>query len=337
MKIHSALATTAITCKRALRLATVIAASVPCLGYAQDYPTKPIILKVAYAVGGPADAAARQLQGPLQAALGQPVIVENVPGASGTLGTMAALRAPADGYTVLVATGSDAILGPLALASVKYKADELRLVHPLIVSEFVLVSSTKHSFAGLDDVVAKAKAPGQPPFSFGTWGPGSVPQLILADLKAQTGIQAVEVPYRGAAPIVQDLMGGQIDLAFVPLAGNMQSVIEGGKVKAVTMATPARNANLPNVPSASESKQVKNFNYTVWPAVFVNVKTPEAVVAKLYTHISAIVNGSDYQKWSRETGNQVLQPMSLTQTSAFYRNERERLEKLARSTNLVPQ
>jgi tripartite-type tricarboxylate transporter receptor subunit TctC len=337
MKIHSALATTAITCKRALRLVTVIAASVPCFAYAQDYPTKPIILKVAYAVGGPADAAARQLQGPLQAALGQPVIVENVPGASGTLGTMATLRAPADGYTVLVATGSDAILGPLALASVKYKADELRLVYPLIVSEFVLVSSTKHSFAGLDDVVAKAKAPGQPPFSFGTWGPASVPQLILADLKAQTGIQAVEVPYRGAAPIVQDLMGGQIDLAFVPLAGNMQSVIEGGKVKAVAMATPARNANLPNVPSASESKQVKNFDYTVWPAVFVHAKTPEAVVAKLYTHISAIVNGSDYQKWSRETGNQVLQPMSLTQTSAFYRNERERLEKLSRSTNLVPQ
>lgn len=329
----------ALTSAIAIALAAALSIAAPTSVRADEYPSKPIIVKVAYAVGGPADAAMRQLQGPLQAALGQPVIIENVPGASGTLGAMATLKQPADGYTILVSTGSDAILGPLAIATAKYKASELRLIYPLIVSEFVLVSAAKYSFNGLDDLVVQAKArpAGQLPYSFGTWGPGSVPQLVLADFKAQTGMEAVEVPYRGGAPIVQDLMGGQLDMAFAPLAGNMQSVIEGGKVKAVSMITPARNPNLPNVPAANESARLKNFNYTVWPGVFVDARMPEPVVAKLHKAVATIVNGPEYRKWSAATGNQTLKPMTLAETGAYYDNERARLERLAASTNLVPQ
>lgn len=298
--------------------------------------TRPLSLKVAYSAGGPADSAARQLQVPLQAALGQTVIVENAPGAGGSLATMAYLNTPPDGTTLLVLTGNDAILNPLSLGSAKYKTEDLRLVHPLIVSEFVLVSGNLQAPSGIDALVAQAKSAGRE-LSFGNWGVGSSPHLITEDLRNQTGIRLLDVPYRGVAPMVQDLIGRQLDYAFLPLAGSTQGMIEGGKLKAIAMASPTRTANLPDVPAAGESKLLKGFDYTVWPGIFVHASTPEAVVVKLHQHISVIVGGSAYQKWSRETGNKSLSPMTLKEAAAFYAAEQSRSRRLAAAMKLVPQ
>jgi tripartite-type tricarboxylate transporter receptor subunit TctC len=298
--------------------------------------SRPVSLKVAYSAGGPADTAARQLQVPLQAALGKTVIVENAPGAGGSLATMAYIGGPPDGSTLLVLTGNDAILNPLSLASAKYRPEELRLVHPLIVSEFVLVSGNLQAPAGIDAVVAQAKAASKE-LTFGNWGIGSSPHLITEDLRSQTGIRVLDIPYRGATPIVQDLIGRQLDYAFLPLAGTTQGMIETGKLKAIAMASPARTPNLPQVPAAGESKLLKGFDYTVWPGVFVHAATPEAVVVKLHQHISAIVGGPAYQKWSRETGNKALSAMTLQETAAFYAAEQRRSRHLAAAMKLVPQ
>ncbi|NDZ17639.1 hypothetical protein C7T35_36865 [Variovorax sp. WS11] len=295
-----------------------------------------ISLKVAYSAGGPADTAARQMQVPLQAALEQTVIVENAPGAGGSLATMAYLATPPNGTTLLVLTGNDAVLNPLSLSSAKYRSEHLRPIHPLIVSEFVLVTGNPQPPSGIDALVAHAKAAPKE-LSFGNWGIGSSPHLITEDLRAQTGIKLLDVPYKGVAPMVQDLIGRQLDYAFLPLAGTTQGMIESGKLKAVAMASPTRTVNLPDVPAAGESKLLKGFDYTVWPGVFVHAATPEAVVKKLHQHISTIVGSAAYQKWSRETGNKSLSAMSLNEVTALYASEQSRSKRLAAAMKLAPQ
>lgn len=124
---------------------------------AENFPSRPISIKVAYSAGGGADVATRQLAAPLQRAIGQAVVVENLPGAGGSVATMAYFKGPADGYTLLGLTGNDAILNPLALSSAKYRPEDLRLVHPLIFSDFVLVTAMDRPPKGIDELVAMAK------------------------------------------------------------------------------------------------------------------------------------------------------------------------------------
>ncbi|WP_455286753.1 Bug family tripartite tricarboxylate transporter substrate binding protein [Cupriavidus necator] len=304
---------------------------------AEKFPSHPITIKVAYSAGGGADVATRQLAVPLQRAIGHAVIVENLPGAGGSVATMAYLKAPADGYTLLALTGNDAILNPLALASAKYRPEDLRLVHPLIFSDFVIVTAMDRPPRGIDELVAMAKRPGAKELSFGNWGIGTTPHLAAADLRAQTGIASLDVPYKGGAPIVQDLLTRQLDFAFLPLAGSTLEMIRSGKLKAVAMATRERNATLPDVPAAGESKLLKNFDYKVWPGIFVRKDTPEPIVALLHQQISAIVNSAPYQKWSRDTGNQPMVPMTLTAATAFYQAERQRNARVVAAMKLNPQ
>jgi len=321
----------------ALVLVALAALGAAGTAFAQTYPTKPVTIKVAYPAGGPADAAARQMQVQFQAALGQPAIVENVPGAGGSIGVNQVLNAPADGHTLLVITGNDAILAPLSLASAKYKAEDLRIVYPLIVSEFFLASNTNHSFDSADAFIEFARRPGQKELSFGTWGHGSAPHLVGADFKEQTGARFLDVPYKGVAPVVQDLLGNQVDMAFLPLAGNIQGLVQTGKIRAVGLASVKRNPNLPNIPTVNEGRHLKSFVYTVWPAVFVSSKTPDALVTRLHQLVSEVVNSAAFQKYSRETGNLPLEPMALPQAAGFYKSEIDKYTRVARSIKLVPQ
>lgn len=326
----------ALACLCAVQTAAVLG-TVAAPANAENFPSRPISIKVAYSAGGGADVATRQLAVPLQRSIGQAVVVENLPGAGGSVATMAYLKGPADGYTLLGLTGNDAILNPLALSSAKYRPEDLRLVHPLIFSDFVLVTAMDRPPKGIDELVAMAKRPGAKEFSFGNWGVGTTPHLAAADLRVQTGIASLDVPYKGGAPIVQDLLGRQLDFAFLPLAGSTLDMIRSGKLKAVAMATRERNASLPDVPAAGESKLLKNFDYKVWPGIFVRKETPEPVVAMLHQQISRIVNGDAYQKWSRDTGNQPMVPMTLAEASAFYQAERQRNARIVASIKLKPQ
>jgi tripartite-type tricarboxylate transporter receptor subunit TctC len=278
---------------------------------AQDFPTKPITIKVGYPAGGPADTAARQLQPALQASA-------------------------SDGHTLLVLTGNDLILSPIVLAAARYKPEEFKLVHPLIFSEFVLVTGHDNAPADFDAFIREARA-GRKELSFGNWGVGSTPHLIASDFSKQAGVKVLDVPYKGAGPIASDLIGKQIDYAFLPLAGATQSMIEGGKLKAVGLASKARTQNLPNLKSAGESQYLTNFDYMVWPGVFVPAGTSPQITAKLNSAIGAIVNGSAYQKWSRKAGNRAMTPMNVQQAVEFFGTERDRSNGLAAAMKIIPQ
>jgi tripartite-type tricarboxylate transporter receptor subunit TctC len=317
---------------------TAALASTTAFAAASDpFPTHPVVIKVAYPAGGGADVATRQLTQRLSQALGQTVVIENLGGAGGSVATLAFLRQPADGYQLLSLTGNDAVMNPMTSAAAKYKPENLRLVHPLIISDFALVSARDDAPASLDALIARMKAPGAPEYSFGNWGVGSTPHLAAEDFRRQAGVKTLDVPYRGVSPIVQDLLGKGLDFAFLPVISSVLDLIRAGKLKVVGMGTAARNQQLPDVPSAGDSKILKNFDYKVWPGVFVHSTTPEPIVAKLHTAISAVVNSPEYQKWSVDSGNNPMTPMSLAQAEAFYRDELARGRRLAAAMNLQPQ
>lgn len=323
------------------RLATTALLALACVtaraATTDAFPSRPIAIKVAYPAGGGADVATRQLTGRLQKLVGQTVVVENVGGAAGAVATLAYLRQPADGYALLSLTGNDAVMNPIVSTAAKYKPEDLRLIHPLIVSDFVLVSTRPDAPASLDELVAMMKKPGAPEYSFGNWGVGSPPHLAAADFRKQAGVRSLDVPYRGIAPIVQDLLGKGLDYAFLPVVSSVLEMIRGGKLTVVGTGTLARNPLLPNVPATSESKILKNFDYKVWPGIFVHRSTPEPVVEKLHAAIAGVVNSPEYQKWSLESGNNPMTPMSLAAADTFYKDELTRSRRLAEMMNLLPQ
>jgi tripartite-type tricarboxylate transporter receptor subunit TctC len=310
-----------------------LVASTPTIA-AGPFPSHPVVIKVAYPAGGGADLAARQLSVPLHKVLGATVVVENQGGAGGAVATMSYLRQPTDGHYLLALTGNDAVMNPIVSTSALYKPEDLRLIHPLIFSDFVLVTTRDDAPSSLDALIESMKKPGGPEYSFGNWGVGSPPHLVTADFRKQAGLSLLDVPYRGISPIVQDLLGKGLDYAFLPVISSVLDLIQSGRLKAVGTATRARNAKLPNVPSAGESKILKDFDYKVWPGIFVHRSTPEPVVAQIHAAVSKVVNSEQYQKWSVESGNNPMTPMTLAEAESFYQKELTRSRMLAAAMNL---
>lgn len=298
---------------------------------------KPTILRVAYPAGGPADVAARKLQQGLQSAVGHAVIVENQGGAGGSLGATSVLNAAPDGRTLLVTTGNDLILAPLAISQVKYKPDSYRLLATILPTDFVLVSSSNHSFKSLGDLLEKAKAPGAKELSVGSWGYGSAPYLVAADFSQSTGIQLLDVPYKGAAPVMQALLTREIDLAFVPLAPSVLDFIRQGKIRPVGVANVQRNPYLPEVPTLNETRHLKDFVYSAWAAVFVPAATPDATVRQLSKQLGELVSAPDFQQFLKDSAALPVKPMTLEEAAAFYGTELEKFRRIAKRSGIEPQ
>lgn len=301
---------------------------------AQDYPARPITVKVAFPAGGPADVSIRAANVVLQRSLGQPLVSENVPGATGSISAMAVLKANADGYTLLGTTGTDFLVAPFTIASAKYQPESFRLLGVVGISDFVLVSSVAHSFRNIDDLIDYARKAGSKELSLAHWGAGSTPHIVGADFQARTGTKFLEVPYKGAAPALTDVSGGHVDLAFVPLGGSTLDMIQSGKVKAIALASERRNPALPDVPTVSESLRVRNFEYSLWSALFAPPDTPESIVARLTDALNEWVSSPENLARIRTNASRRLDPMSVAQAAIFLRREHEKFNAIARSLNL---
>jgi len=298
---------------------------------------KPVRIILPNATGSGVDAITRAVQPALAKALGHTVIVDNQPGAGGSIAANAVLSAPADGQTLLVITGNDLILSPLAMAQVKYRPEAYRLLTPLFPTDFVLVSSAKHNFSSVDDLIEKARARADKPLSFGSWGYGSAPYLVAADFSARSGIQLLDVPYKGASPVMTALLGQEIDLAFVPMAASVLDFIRSGRIKPVGVANLKRNPFLPNVPTLNEGKRVKDFAYSAWAGIFVPANVPEPVAAKLQAQLVPIVGREDFKRFLAESAALPIEPMNLQSATAYYRGELEKFRGIAKAINLKPQ
>lgn len=313
------------------------ALSLPGLCMAQAYPDRVVSLVVPYPAGGPSDLSARSALPALQRELKQTVIVENIGGAGGTIGINKVLAAPTDGYQIIVGTPSETVLAPLALTAAKYKPDSLRMVAQLSYTRMVLVSRPSLGIKTFEALAAAMRNSTKQELTYGSFGIGSVAHFMFEDLKVQTGGRLTHVPYKGTGPMIQDLIGGQIDLGFVPLIGNVLEMILSGKLYPLMLTDKIRSPKLPDVPAASELKDLKSFDYTIWGGLFVPKSTPEPVVARLSAAMNAVLRDPQYRRITEESGATVPSEQTLAQASALYQAEAEKYQRIAVTIKLEPQ
>jgi tripartite-type tricarboxylate transporter receptor subunit TctC len=271
-----------------LTAALLIATATVPAAQAQDFPTRPIRMVIAFPAGGPTDFVGRLLADRLKTLLPQPVLIENKPGANGAIGADFVAKAEPDGHTIFLSTVGAITITPHMRKDLPYNT--LRDFAPvtLVVSNTtILVVRADHPANSAKDLAALAKAkPGTIPFA--STGVGSTTHLAMELYQGAAGIKFVHVPYRGAAPALTDLLGGQVQ-AFFADATVLMPHIRGGKVKALGAASDTRNPLLPNVPTLAE-QGYPDTNSGNWYGLLAPAKTPPATVAKLNAAFVAAIN-----------------------------------------------
>ena len=312
---------------QALFVSLAIAASA---AVAQDYPSKPLRAIVPFAPGGVVDTVARQVASKMSESMGQQVVVDNRAGASGSIGTALAAKAPRDGYTILFAFDTHAV-HPHIYKNLAF--DTLKDVEPvsLVVKiPLAIAAAANVPASNLRELVALAKAnPGK--YSYASVGAGSSGHLAAEQLKLLSGIELVHVPYKGGGPAVADLLGGQIPFAFLA-AGVVTQHIRSGKLKGLALTSAQRSAALPNVPTTAE-EGFPQFDSGAWVGVVVPAGTPAAVVARLNTEV---VKAARDPAVSGKLSDQTMVVVASTpaQLDEFIRAEHDKWGRLIREAKL---
>lgn len=318
-------------------LATVASLVVAGSALAQGYPTKPVNLMVPYPAGGPSDAIARIMNNALGKELGQQVLVENLGGVSGALAAQKVLAAPADGHYVFQGSPNEVILSPMANAAVKLKAEDFRIVHPVADAVIVFVTRKDLPVNTVDELIALARKSADRPLTYGSVGIGSLYHLILENVQAATGVKLAHVPYKGNAPLLQDLGGGQVDFAVLVYSAAMGGLADQGKLKVIGQLGAQRSELLKNVPSAAEGQALKNFSYKTWTAFMVPKNTPEDVVARLHAAVGKALQDPGVRAQLAAQTQLPSAPMTLAESAKFFEAETARYRAIAKQINLQPQ
>lgn len=268
-------------------LAAGLAAIMPLRGaLAQAYPDHPIRWIVAYAAGGGTDTLARILGAAMSPKLGQPMVIENRPGAATNIGAEAAARSAPDGYTVLSADNGTLVFNPALFRKLPYDPD--RDFRPIgLMARFPLVLTVKQdsAFATARELLDAAKAkPGT--IDYGSPGIGSPHHLTMERLSKETGARFNHVPYRGAAPALNDLLAGTIDAMILDLPSGAE-YLRSGRVKPLAICSAARHPDLPNVPTIQEAIGLRGFEAYAWQGLVVPAQTPDAVANRLTADLAA--------------------------------------------------
>lgn len=297
----------------------------------QSWPTKPVKIVVNFPPGGAADQIARAVAQPLQDALGQPVVVENRGGAGGNIGGEVVAKAPADGYTLLMSSGGMVSINPFLYPRMPF--DPVKDLTPVASAARVLVFlEVKPSLpvSTAQEFLAYLKAnPGR--LSFGTPGNGSSPHLAAEMMKAQSNVFAVHVPYRGAAPAMQDLLAGQLDFMFDPGIG--LNHVRAGKLKMLAVGSPKRSPLFPDVPTLDEVG-LKGFDADTVFGFYAPAATPPNVIAKLNQEINRILSTQAVKDRIQGLGGEPL-PLTPQEFSAKATEDAKRFGSLIKDRKIV--
>ncbi len=306
---------------------------------AQNYPSKPVTLLVPYPAGGLSDVIARTVNSALGKHLGQPVIVDNLGGASGSIAAQKVLSAPGDGHLIFQGSPNELILAPLAISAVKFKSEDFRLIQMIAVTQIAFVARKDLPVSNVDEFVAyarKAAAEGKP-ITYASVGPGSFYHLLGEHMSKLTGIPMTHVPYKGVAPANQDLIGGQVDIFLAPYGRMYDDLHREGKIKVLAMLNAERLDTVKQYPAISESRALKDFVFTTWTGYFVKKETPEPVAQALHKAISATLSDTGVRT-NLEANSQILaKPLPLDAVSKVYTDGTTRFRAIAKSINLQPQ
>jgi tripartite-type tricarboxylate transporter receptor subunit TctC len=290
---------------------------------AQSYPNQPVRIVVPFAAGGAVDVVARVVGQKMSESLGQPVVIENKPGAGGNLAADTVARAAPDGYTVFLTTNGLAI-SPSLYRSLPFDAvKDFIPVTQLIESPLLLIASNKLGVNSVQELVALAKQkPGV--LNYGSTGVGNPLHLSMEMLKKETGADIANVPYKGDAPLNTALIAGEVDLAVVPVATGRANV-DNKLVKGLAVTSASRAKALPDLPTVAE-QGVKGFDMGSWQGFFVPAKTPDAIVQKLYQATKKALEAPDVRE---RLAKFVAEPVGST-PEAFAKKFNEDVAKYAR-------
>jgi tripartite-type tricarboxylate transporter receptor subunit TctC len=307
------------------RILAVLLAAFATAAYAQPYPSKPIHFVVPYPAGGPLDTVARLLGQKVSESVHQPVVVENKPGAGGNIGADYVAKAAPDGYTILMGAVATHAINPTLYRNIPYDpVKDFAPVTEVAWTPNVLVVNPSLPVSNVKEFIAYAKAhPGE--LNFGSGSTGSAGHLAGELFKTMAGVQMVHVPYKGAGPAMQDLIGGQIQLMFDNLASSLGQ-IRAGKVRALAVTTAKRSTLAPELPTIAESG-LPGFDISTWFGIFAPGGTPQPVVQRLHDAFVAALHAPDVQATMKKMG---AEPVGNTpeEFAAYIRAEARKYAKV---------
>ena len=293
---------------------TLIAFAAPAV--AQTWPTRPITAVVPLAAGSASDVMGRVVLDQVSRQVGQPIVVENRPGAGGTIGANVVAKAPPDGNTILV-------YGALAISHALYSKlpystlDDFAPVVPIGQQPLVLVTAPAKGFKTLADLIAAAKArPGA--LNYASAGIGSASHFAAERLRVSAGIEAQHVTFRGANEALTEVVGGRVDFIYIPIAPALP-LINDGKLVALAISAEKRAAELPDVPTSGEAG-LANSAYQFWSGLFVPAKTPRDIIVRLHDETEKALQLAAVLERLAKLGVEPM-PMSLDQFEKFFRND----------------
>jgi tripartite-type tricarboxylate transporter receptor subunit TctC len=300
---------------------------------AQTYPNRPVTLVVPFAAGGISDIPGRALAAELQARIGQPVVVENRPGASGVTGASYVLRAEPDGYTLLVNALAD--VQNRHYLAVPYDAIADFALIGMVVDgpPLVLIVNAKEPYKSLAELIAYAKA-NPTKVSFGTSGPATSPAIAVTQLNALAKTSIVEVPYRGSAPAAGAVVTGEVQGAFA-FYSSAKSLADDGRVRALAVANPRRLENWPEIPTMDELG-FPGFHHAGFVGLAAPAKTPAPIVAFLNKHLNDAIKSESFKKRMEPLGMTAPADNSPASFAAFMQRETARQAELAKLSGHAP-
>jgi tripartite-type tricarboxylate transporter receptor subunit TctC len=301
---------------------------------AQEWPQKPVRIVVPFPAGGAADLVPRSVADKLSAQWGQPVIVDNRPGAAGNIGADQVFKSEPDGYTLLSAPPPPLVINRLLYPSLPYDATQFVPVSVIAAIPNVLLVNPKVGARSVAELIAIAKAnPGK--LNYASQGSGTTSHLTAELFKSMAGgaegpLRITHVPYKGSAPALADLVGGQVDMMCDNLGVSLPQV-KAGKLVALAVASPRRSPALPDVPTLAET--LPGFEAVTWFGIVAPPKTSSAIAEKVSAGVRDALRGADVRKRLQDLS---AEPMGLTpaETAAFMKQESERWDRVIRSAGV---
>ena len=298
---------------------------------ADPYPVKPISIVVAYAPGGQGDTFARIVGERLGTVYKQPVLIDNKPGVSGTIGTRFAAKAKNDGYTLFLGQTGEITVNRVLMKDMGY--DPMKELTPVVLignAPLVMLAPVDAPYNTIAEFIQMARAkPGE--FSYGSVGAGTPGHLSAVALGLGLKLNMVHVPYKGVGPLLSDLIAGRLQ-AFFSSASAAVPQVKGGKLKALAVTTPQRMSSLPQVPTIAESG-LPGFSYTLWGGLFAPAGTPASVIDSLNHEVNAILASPDIRA-RFDADNLAVPKNSSAEFAAYVRAESVKFEKLVKDANL---
>ena len=269
------------------------------LASAQTWPTKTVTIVVPFPAGGTTDVLARAISNKLSAAIGQPVIVDNKPGAGATLGADLVAKATADGHTLLMGAVHHTVASNY-YKNLKYSFEkDFAPITTVALVPNVMTVSANSPYNSVKEVIADAKA-NPDKLAYGSNGNGTAQHMIGTQFEMETGVKVLHVPYKGSAPLTTDLLGGQVTMSFDTITPVLPFIKEG-KLRALAVTTAKRSSALPNVPTLQEAG-VPNVAIGTWFGLLAPAATPKPVIARLNTEIVKIIQSPEFKKQMADIG-----------------------------------